>query len=559
MAAADGTSSGPRRRRAAGQGVGPDRARGREPASDRRRCRGAARRLAGARRTRADDRVTPATSRPTQATTASRCRSPWPRSPASRPARRDRRPGLRRGQLPRLLGRPRDRRGAGRPRWRSHEPPAAAHRRRVPRPADERHPRRAARRAARLDTKEVNRDLARRQHGYGSGRRMLIEKDRVEWTRGPALRPDARLSPRLHDREPRLGELARAHVGRADRRRASDPSRSRWRGPGHADLAGAIKYDTTDIRNVLERASARSTAPRVAAGAVCAPAARRRRRSHLELRRPARRRACLRRRGRAGDRVPAGWVERDRVEPIPAALPRRRPPRSAMRAEVDRVIEAGDSIGGSFVVVAEGVPIGLGSQRRVGRRGSTRRSPRRLMGVQAVKGVEIGLGLPLDRAAPAAHVHDEVDPDRADWARRIEPRRRPRGRHVATGCRSSCAPRSSRSPRCASRSTRSTCVTGLPGRAHIERSDVAILPRAAVVGEAMVALVLADALLTSFGGDTIDDLRAAVRRRRARSPGPRGHARAPRRATARPRSSALPDECGCRSAAGAARGPGADA
>jgi chorismate synthase len=143
-----------------------------------------------------------------------------------------------------------------------------------------------------------------------------------------------------------------------------------------------------------------------------------------------------------------------------------------------------------------------------------------VMGIQAVKGVEIGIGFGVVERRGTA-VHDEVIPDVANWERRTN-----RAGGIEGGM-SNGAPvvvRAAVKPVATLRRPLDSVdlLTGKSGRAHIERSDVAILPRAAVVGEAMVALVLADQLLTTFGGDTIGDLQAAVRRRRARSTWPRG-------------------------------------
>ncbi len=383
----------------------------------------------------------------------------------------------------------------------------------------------------RVVTREVDRDLARRQHGYGSGRRMQIERDQVEWTAGLRfgrtlgsplafnvanrdwINWQERMSvePIPGDRRPKAITLAR---------------------PGHADLAGAIKYDTDDIRDVLERASARSTAPRVAAGAVC--------RQLLA--------ACgitiwsfcdqlgtIRAFPDADDpyqRIPAGWWRQDRTAPTPLRCPD--PEAEAlMRAEVDATIEAGDTIGGSFVVIAQGMPIGIGSNAEWDTRLDAALAAA-VMGIQAVKGVEIGMGFGVVERRGTA-VHDEVIPDAPFWERRTN-----RAGGVEGGM-SNGAPivvRAAVKPVATLRRPLDSVDlrTGRPGRAHIERSDVAILPRAAVVGEAMIALALADQLLHTFGGDTIGDLQAAVRRRRARSRWPRGGT-----ATASAAPDALPD------------------
>lgn len=369
----------------------------------------------------------------------------------------------------------------------------------------------------RVSTREVDRDLARRQHGYGSGRRMKIERDQVEWTAGlrfgRTLGSPLAFSVGNRDWESWQERMSVEPIPASRRPRPITLAR-----PGHADLAGAIKYDTGDIRDVLERASARSTAPRVAAGAVCRQllAA-----SGVTLWSFVDQLGPIRAFADAEDpatRIPAGWWERDRIDPTPLRCPDPEA-EAAMIREVDIVIEAGDSIGGSFVVIAEGMPIGVGSNAEWDTRLDAALAAA-TMGIQAVKGVEIGLGFGTVSRRGSA-VHDEVDPDAPAWGRRTN-----RAGGVEGGM-SNGAPivvRVAVKPVATLRRPLDSVdlLTGQPGRAHIERSDVAILPRAAVVGEAMVALVLADALLHTFGGDTIGDLQAAIRRRRARSAGPRG-------------------------------------
>jgi chorismate synthase len=397
----------------------------------------------------------------------------------------------------------------------------------------------------RVVTREVDRDLARRQHGYGSGRRMTIERDRIQWSAGlrygrtlgsplaftidnldwPSWQERMSIEPIPTARRPRPITLAR---------------------PGHADLAGAVKYDTDDIRNVLERASARSTAPRVAAGSVCRQLLARAGVvlwSFVDQLGPIR---AFPDTDEPVTRIPEGWWQQDRVSPTPLRCP---DPvaEAAMIREVDAVIEAGDSIGGSFVVIVEGMPIGVGSNAEWDTRLDAALAGA-AMGIQAVKGVEIGLGFGV-LARRGSEVHDEVDPDRAGWARKTN-----RAGGIEGGA-SNGAPvvvRVAVKPVATLRKPLDSVdlVTGLAGRAHIERSDVAILPRAAVVGEAMVALVLADVLLATFGGDTMGDLLAAVRRRRRRSLGPRVGRR-----TSPSSLEALPEDA----AAEAVPVPGADA
>ena len=369
----------------------------------------------------------------------------------------------------------------------------------------------------RVVTREVDRDLARRQHGYGSGRRMLIEKDQVEWTAGMRFGRTlgSPLAFNVANRDWVNWQERMSVEPIADARKPKPITLAR---PGHADLAGAIKYDTDDIRNVLERASARSTAPRVAAGAVCRQllAA-----CGITLWSYADQLGTIKAFPDAANpalRIPDGWWKQDRKSPTPLRCPDPKA-EAAMLAEIDAVIEEGDTIVGSFVVVAEGMPIGVGSNAEWDTRLDAALAAA-VMGIQAVKGVEIGLGFGVVERRGTA-VHDEVIPDVPFWERRTN-----RAGGIEGGM-SNGAPivvRAAVKPVATLRRPLDSVDlrTGKTGRAHIERSDVAILPRAAVVGEAMVALALADQLLSTFGGDTIGDLHAAVRRRRARSQWPRG-------------------------------------
>jgi chorismate synthase len=363
----------------------------------------------------------------------------------------------------------------------------------------------------RVDTKLVDHDLERRQHGYGSGRRMQIERDRVRWTAG--IRYGRTLGGpigfALENRDWANWTDRMAVEPIPASRRPKPITRAR---PGHIDLAGALKYDTDYVRDVLERASARSTAPRVIAGALarqllatCGV----RIWSFVDQLGPVRAfpdaddlLAC----------IPADWPDRDLADPSPLRCPDPDAER-AMLAEVDAAKEAGDSIGGSFVVVASGVPIGLGSSAEWDTRldgllaGAT-------MAIPGVKGVEIGLGFgTVERRGSA--VHDVVEAA-GEWRRATN---RAGGIEGGISNGEPIVVRAAQKPVSTLRTPLPSVdmVSGESGRAHIERRDVTVLPRAAIVGEAMVALVLADQLLVSFGGDTIGDVRAAVARRRRRT------------------------------------------
>lgn len=368
----------------------------------------------------------------------------------------------------------------------------------------------------RVVTREVDRDLLRRQHGYGSGRRMQIEHDRVRWTAG--IRYGRTLGSPVgwwienRDWANWTERMAVEAIPQGRRPRPITHVR-----PGHVDLAGALKYDTGDVRDVLERASARSTAARAVAGSLAAQllgACGVRVWSFVDQLGPIR---CFPDVEDPFDAIAPGWNQRDRVDPSPLRCPDPDAERS-MLAEIDAVREAGDSIGGSFVVVAEGLPVGLGASSEWDTRldGALAAA---VMAIPAVKGVEIGLGFGVVTRR-GSQVHDAVEPGPGSWKRLTN-----RAGGVEGGI-SNGAPivvRAAVKPISTLRRPLPSIdlESGEESPAHIERSDVAILPRAAVVGESMVALVLADELLVSLGGDSMGDLRAALRRRRHRTAGPR--------------------------------------
>ena len=368
----------------------------------------------------------------------------------------------------------------------------------------------------RVSTRLIDRDLRRRQHGYGSGRRMQIERDRVVWTAGirygRTLGSPVAFSVENRDWANWTDRMAVEAVP-ADRR-PKPITRAR---PGHVDLAGALKYGTDDIRDVLERASARSTAVRVVAGSLCAQllgACGVRVWSFVDQVGPIRAFPDVDEPMRC---IPDGWFERDLRDPSPLRCPDPEA-EAAMMREIDAVREAGDSIGGSFMVVAEGLPIGLGSSSEWDTRldGALAGA---VMAIPAVKGVEIGLGFGVVPRR-GSDVHDVVDPDAGSWGRRTN---RAGGVEGGISNGEPVVVRAAVKPVSTLRNPLPSVdlESGEVGRAHIERSDITILPRAGVVGEAMVALVLADALLTSFGGDSVADVLAAVRRRRRRTASPR--------------------------------------
>jgi chorismate synthase len=364
----------------------------------------------------------------------------------------------------------------------------------------------------RVSTRLVDRDLRRRQHGYGSGGRMRIERDRVIWTAG--LRFGRTLGSPIGFRVDNLDwanwQERMAIEPVPPERRTKPVTRAR---PGHVDLAGALKFDSADIRDVLERASARSTAARVVAGAVARQllaTCGMRVWSFVDQVGPIR---AFPETDDPLSRIPLDWPAKDLRGPSPLRCP---DPDAelAMLAEIDAVREAGDSIGGSFVVVAEGVPVGLGSSAEWDTRLDGQLAGA-LMAIPAAKGVELGLGFGVV-SRRGSEVHDVVDSNAPGW-RRLTNRAGGTEGGISNGepivARVAMKPVSTlRDPL-----PGVDLGSGEVGRAHIERSDVAILPRSAIVGEAMVALVLADALLTSFAGDSMGDLLAALRRLRRRT------------------------------------------
>jgi chorismate synthase len=349
-----------------------------------------------------------------------------------------------------------------------------------------------------LTPEDLNRDMARRQLGHGRGGRMKIERDRAEVTggvrHGRTLGGPIALQVANRDYEnwqermspwPVPAEVAEVHLPR----------------PGHADLVGVQKYRLTDIRDVLERASARETAARVAGGGVI--------------------RAFLRALGvevvshvvQIGTEHAPAYAEPMRLadfEKVDESPVRCLDPDAsrAMVAHIDQQRKANESLGGVFEVRAFGLVPGLGShvsweERLDGRLAGA------LCSIQAIKGVGLGEGFEL-AAKPGSQAHDEIfySPERgfhreSNHAGGLEG-------GMTTGdplvARAAMKPLPT-----LTKPLRSVDIATLqPGEALRERTDSCTVPAAGVVGEAMVALVLADAYRAKFGGDHIDDVRTAL-------------------------------------------------
>jgi chorismate synthase len=355
-----------------------------------------------------------------------------------------------------------------------------------------------------LRAEQVDHDLARRQQGYGRGRRMQIERDAIEFLAGVRAGEtlgspiamlirnrdwanwQAIMDPAPRDDEPADGL----------RRRAVTRPR-----PGHADLAGVLKYDRDDARDILERASARETTARVAAGAVC--------------------RTLLAEFGVAigSHLVHLGGVDATRPDELPAALnaaadasPLRTldpAAEAAMIERIDAAKKAGDTLGGICEVVATGLPVGLGShvtwdRKLDGRIGAA------IMSIPAVKGVEIGIGFEAARRTGAA-VHDEIEHAPGRTAAGNVRRRTNRAGGLEGGMTSGepLVVRVAMKPISTLMRPLQTIEmrTAEPAEAVAERSDVTAVPAMGVIAEAMLAFVLADAFCEKFGGDSLAELR----------------------------------------------------
>jgi chorismate synthase len=353
----------------------------------------------------------------------------------------------------------------------------------------------------RTSTGEIADALARRRLGYGRGARMAFERDEVELLGGVrhGLTMGGPVAVRVGNTEwPKWERVMAPDPVPADElaglARNAPLTRPR---PGHADLVGMQKYGFDDARPVLERSSARETAARVALGAVAA--------AFLDQAVAVRLVSHVVAIGEAD--APEGCVpDPDDVERLDADPVRCLDPgaSAAMVEEVDRARKDGDTLGGVVEVVAHGLPPGLGSHVHWDRRLDSRLAGA-LMGIQAVKGVEVGDGFRSARRRGSV-AHDEIERG-PDGLRRRTGRAGGTEGGMTTGevlrVRAAMKPIST-VPRALDTVD---VATGEPAKAINQRSDVCAVPAAAVVAEAMVALVLADAALEKFGGDAVGETR----------------------------------------------------
>lgn len=350
---------------------------------------------------------------------------------------------------------------------------------------------------------QVDADLARRQHGYGRGRRMQIEQDRVEFLSGvrAGATIGAPIAMLIRNRDWKNWESVMDPAPREEDATPEGRKRQVTRvRPGHADLTGVLKYDRDDARDILERASARETTARVAAGAVA-----RRLLDALGI--------------RIGSHlVHLGGVDATRPATMPTdlnAAADASPLRTldavaeqAMIARVDAAKGEGNTLGGICEVVVDGLPVGLGSHVSWDRKLDGRLAAA-LMSIPAVKGVEVGLGFEAARRT-GADVHDEIEMA-PGVPRTGNVRRRTNRAGGLEGGMTSGEPLTLR----VAMKPISTLMrpldtidtrTAAPAAAAAERSDVTAVPAMGVIAEAMVALVLADACMEKFGGDSLAEV-----------------------------------------------------
>jgi chorismate synthase len=346
-----------------------------------------------------------------------------------------------------------------------------------------------------VSSKQISDELTRRRHGYGRGPRMKVEADALEILSGArgGLTLGSPLSVVIRNTEWEKWAHVMPIEGSPGGRELTRPR------PGHADLPGMLKYGFDDARNVLERASARETAARVALGAVA--------------------KALL---GSVGITV-VSHVVRIGSAAVPEEAPVPGPDdleavdaspvrcfdsgaSNAMVEEIDRASAEGDSLGGVIEVLAYDLPPGIGSHVHWDRKLDGRLAGA-LMAIPAIKGVELGDGF-AGAARPGSRAHDEIEPDLSRATTRAGGTEGGMTIGGTLRLRVAMKPLSTLKKRLRS----VDLASGEPADAFQERTDVCAVPAAGVVCEGVVALVLADAVLEMFGGDTLDDLKDSVAR-----------------------------------------------
>jgi chorismate synthase len=345
----------------------------------------------------------------------------------------------------------------------------------------------------RLDEDFIASDLKRRQGGYGRSSRQKMEHDRAEMLSG--VRHGLTIGSPItlviwnRDWENWKTEMSVSPV-EGDTKKITRPR------PGHADLAGVTKYGFDDVRPILERASARETAARVAAGAVA-----RRFLEEFGIEIHSHTLAIGGQWAKVADPVDWEQVEKSLVRCADASAEK------AMMAAIDEAVGSGDTVGGVSEVVAFGVPIGLGSHIQWDRR-LDGRIAQAMMSIQSVKGLEIGDAFKVAEVR-GSQVHDGIEmggESHYPWQRKSNRAGGIEG-GISNGepivLRLAVKP----IPTLAKPLPSVDLATGESVQAHFERSDVCVVPAVGVIGEAMLAMVLADAMLEKFGGDSMVETR----------------------------------------------------
>jgi chorismate synthase len=349
-----------------------------------------------------------------------------------------------------------------------------------------------------IDVEQINHELWRRQQGYGRGQRMKIEQDRVEVLSGVrhGLALGSPLALTIENKDwQNWSEVMAAAPTDLPPEKSRQVKRPR---PGHADLAGGLKYDARDLRNVLERASARETAARVACGAVA--------------------KQLL---ASFGVEIRSHVIQLGGIPEKPleltfeqiATIPKDSPLNCADSEAQKRMIELidqtkteGDTLGGIFEVVARRVPPGLGSHTSWDQKLDGRLA-QAIMSIHAVKAVAIGAGIEAS-SLPGSEVHDEISYD-DETKEFIRATNRAGGLEGGVTNGEELRVRGHLKPiSTLRRALRSIDIdTKQEEKAAFERSDITVVPAAGVIGEAMVALVLAQAMREKFGGDSLGEMK----------------------------------------------------
>ncbi|TEU18020.1 MAG: chorismate synthase [Dehalococcoidia bacterium] len=353
-----------------------------------------------------------------------------------------------------------------------------------------------------LEEEYINKELKRRQQGYGRGPRMKIEEDKAEIMAGVryGLTTGSPIALFITNRD---WQNWQEQLSISPVEKEAEPVTCPR--PGHADLAGVTKYGLEDIRPIMERASARETAARVAVGAIA-----RRFLEEFGISIHSHTTAIGRHHWEQGEVSSINWqeVEASPVRCVDAELGK------AMMSAIDEAKASGDTLGGVFEVIATGVPIGLGSHVSWDHR-LDGRIAQAIMSINAVKGVEIGAGFAL-AGLKGSQAHDVIEPNPRSKAKWLPWQH---ATNYAGGIEGGISNGEDIIVRAAVKPI-ATLANPLPSvdlrsgevaKAHYERSDICVIPAAGVIAEAMLATVLADACLEKFGGDNLKETLANYR------------------------------------------------